>query len=323
MVGRCPPGGCSDRVASGGAVTALLRWALESGFADGVVGVGMDPARPTRTQTHLAGSLEELNLLSGSCYQIASHGAVIPRLKNLGRRLIYVGLPCHIHALRKAQQLGLADNVVLAVGIFCGFNLLPEATDFLIRKLRRGKEEARRVEFRGGPWPGGFRVAWNSGRESFIAKDAYSLCDALFLPEFCNYCPDLAAELADVSFADAWYRPGGWSTVLTRSKMGRYCVHEASRLGFLLTGPALTEEVVVTQAHTIAHKKRGIAARLAGLPPAQRPVFSGFGLDTTPEGTWGAWYRWAPTLARQGFQLLPLACFKAASRISRRLVVHL
>ena len=271
-VGRMAAGPLPESVASGGAVTALLSALMEAGEIDAVAAVAMDPGRPARTATRIVTRTEEITELAGSRYQIASHGFIIPDLEKHGKRIAYVGLPCHIQALRRYEAAGRPTNVALAVGVFCGFNLLPEATDFLLKKTRRRGEKEVKVEYRGGPWPGGFRVRWSSGRQSFIPKNDYALCDVLYLPEFCSYCVDLGAELADISFGDAWYQPGGWTTILVRTATGRKALERAVAAGGLETKEAPLAEVERTQAHIIAHKKKACAARVVEMNVCQENV---------------------------------------------------
>ena len=309
--------------ASGGAVTALCAAMLESDRADAIVGAAMSSANPTRAETVIANSVEELKGLAGSCYQTVPHGRVIPELDSLGRS-VYIGLPCHIQALRKAQAKGMARNVALALGLFCGYNLEPAAADFLVAKLARSGERPIRVRFRDGDWPGGFSVDWDSGRRSFIAKDDYALCDALFLPRFCDYCVDLAAELADLSFGDAWYKPGGWTSVLVRTTRGRRAIQQAETEGKLEVEPAVMADLLITQAHTITHKKGTSGQRLAALPVRERPEFKGYGVKPTGGST--IVDRLEPIAvraARRFFEIAPLGWFVVTSRLSRRLALFL
>ncbi len=324
-VGRLPES--SDLVASGGAVTAILRHLLASNEVDCVVGVGMDEGMSSRPVSKVIRTPDDLHRIAGSCYQVVDHARIIPRLSRISERIAFVGLPCHIQALRAYQKSGMTTNVVLTIGIFCGFNLLPEATDFLLTKLQRGDERPFKIEYRGGPWPGGFRVQWDSGRTSFLPKDDYSLCDALFMPEFCGYCVDLTSELSDLSFGDAWYRPGGWSTILVRTATGSRALEGAVAGGTLEIGDASAGEVQRTQAHTIALKKVRSVRRLASLPETLRPKITGYNLDEIDHRRSAvldfAAARSSKSVVRAVFSQLPIQCFAFSSRLARWITVRL
>jgi coenzyme F420 hydrogenase subunit beta len=310
-----------DHYASSGALTGMLEALMQAGEIDAVVGVGMDPENPARAKTKIARSMEDIDALAGSCYQIVDQAAILPKLRKLAAKPVFIGVPCQLQALRRYQRLVPKCHVELAVGIFCGFNLLPEATDFLVGKLRRGSERPERIEYRGGPWPGGFRVHWDSGRQSFLTKNAYSLVNALYQPDFCRYCVDLAGEVSDVSIGDAWYRPGGWSTVLVRSERGRQAIRRAVELGFLEVEPASIDDVIKSQAHLLIHKKTFNAARILARPDESRPDFQGYQTERVSPSQGVLAFRWALAAARGLFRFLPLGVFTAASRFSRWLSI--
>ncbi|MFC1461686.1 Coenzyme F420 hydrogenase/dehydrogenase, beta subunit C-terminal domain [Verrucomicrobiota bacterium] len=312
-----------DTVASGGAVTAVLHCLLNEKKIDCVVAVGMDEKNPARAITKVVTASEGIERIPGSCYQVSSHAEVIPRLHELGAKIAFVGLPCHVQSLRKFEKTGRRTNVVLTLGIFCGFNLLPQATDFLLHMLGRRGESAVKVEYRGGKWPGGFRVRWSSGRVSFIARDDYSLCDLLYLPEFCRYCVDLACELADLSFGDAWYHPGGWSTILVRTESGKEAIENAAESGCIELKDASLADVEITQSHLIAHKKAKSARRMNLLSESARPRFLNYNLEgqdlVSPKPLFSEGLL---RVARGCFRLLPLPFFKLGSRLAHWLAVR-
>jgi hypothetical protein len=151
----------------------------------------------------------------------------------------------------------------LAVGLFCGFNLRPGATDYLVRKLGFAKDEVTHLEYRGGEWPGGFLVRTHDGRQGFIPKDRYSFLNLMYVPRRCLVCPDLTNELADISVGDTWLEEyaGGWSTVISRSLRGDDVLKQAAHAGVVRLEELTRDQILLSHAHLFAYKKYGYFVR--------------------------------------------------------------
>ena len=93
--------------ASGGVSTALLTGALERGLIQGAVVTRTRLDAPTQAESSLIRIKEEIVGAQTSKYCPSSPAGALRGLKNTGarERFAFVGLPCHIHALRKFQQM--------------------------------------------------------------------------------------------------------------------------------------------------------------------------------------------------------------------------
>lgn len=267
-LGDSPP-----TVSSGGVVTAVLSAALEAGLVEAAAVVGMNPAAPWEARVSVARSAEEVRGAAGSKYSLVPVNSALAQTSALDGPVAYVGLPCHLHGIRMLQEAGhpLAANVSCAVGLFCGFNLLPGAVPFLLGKMGIAPGEVKRVCYREGDWPGSFVVETVDGRKESLPKLAFNFLHLLFLPRRCTLCPDLFAEAADVSVGDYWHAAAGrkaLSSVIVRNERGRALLENARARGRVELAPLDPADLYRSHAHLVKYKKRALFTRVRLSRPA-------------------------------------------------------
>jgi len=218
--------------ASGGIASQLLISALERGIIDGAIVVRMNRDRPLETEAVIARTRQEILDASKSKYcPIASNEALKQILKENGRFAI-VGLPCHIHGIRKAEEACemLRGRIVLRIGLMCSHIVSFAGTEFILEKLGIDKKQVKALSYRGNGWPGGMSVRLKNGSDVHIPllgtwNSYWSIFSShFFTPVRCEMCPDEAAELADISLGDAWlpelrHNRIGESVIVTRTKI--------------------------------------------------------------------------------------------------------
>ena len=249
---------------AGGVVTALLLSALEQGLIDGALVVENDASDPTRPRLTVARTPEAICAAAQSKYCLVPVNALLDRIPEGTDRLGIVALPCQAHGFQLARTLNLdlARRTTLVIGIFCGFNVKYEGTAYLLRKLGIRSEEVATLEHRGGAWPGGFRVVTHDGREGFIAKHQYTYVHLMYAPEGCWYCPDLAAEFADVSVGDYWVGDArGCSMVIGRTVAGQSLLDAATARGDVSIQAIFYKDVLASHRHLLNYKKLGVQVR--------------------------------------------------------------
>jgi coenzyme F420 hydrogenase subunit beta len=155
-----------------------------------------------------------------------------PMIKKGLRRVALVGTPCQIKSVRRMQTLGLvpSDAIQLCLGLFCSGN------------FTFGEEQRRQLAAAGGfRWEDvskvnikdDFMVHLKSDETKTIALD-----EMAFMRRYaCRYCPDYAAEFADIAFGGIGAGQG-WTTVVIRSPLGRAAFADAK-------GSAVLEEYSV------------------------------------------------------------------------------
>jgi len=196
--------------ASGGAITALLIFALEKGFIDGALVTKMNSANPLRPFPFIARTRDEIISSASSKYcPVPANIALKEILKNKGRYAI-VGLPCHIHGIRKSEILNkeLRERIIYHFGLVCNHVPTFHATNYILRKVNRGGDKIKSIRYRGEGWPGGMSINYQDDSCSFINYLDFTYWGYTFQKFFWSYrcllCDDKINELSDISFMDAW-----------------------------------------------------------------------------------------------------------------------
>ena len=254
-----------EKAASGGVVTALLVHLLETKQISGAMGVVMDSKRPWVSQPAILSTTEEVRRATQSKYSLVTLDALLRTARQASGPLAVVGLPCHVHGLRRLQRIGsYRAKFPLSIGLFCGFNLLPAATDHLIAKTGFSKEQVVELEYRGGPWPGGLLVrSERRGRSDSSPSTPTIMSIWRTCLAAVSACPDLTNELADLSVGDTWLEEyaGGWSTVICRTPQGEQLLTEAADAGVLRLQDINREDLLRSHGHLLAYKKEGYFVR--------------------------------------------------------------
>ena len=77
--------------------------AFQKKLIDGVLTTKMNEKQPLRTQTFLATNPEEIISGMGSKYCPVNLNPGLDEILSKNGKFAFVGLPCHIHGIRKAQ----------------------------------------------------------------------------------------------------------------------------------------------------------------------------------------------------------------------------
>ena len=273
---------------SGGTATALLIYALENNIIDGALIVRFSKEDPLVPEAIIARSKEDILSASGSKYfPVPLLTGLKEILLNDGRYAV-VGLPCHIHALRKTQKVDkrLSDKIVFTIGLYCGYCLSYSATEFLIDKLYIDKKEVTKMGYRAGSGMGGFFVEMKNGEQKIIPKRDYSYLHGFFSPIRCTTCIDQTNELADISLGDTYKlcynlgisSPEETNLTICRSEVGESIIKDAVDENYLRSIEIDKEQILSFQMGNKILKKETVKARMKLLSRRSRdsPHYSGF-----------------------------------------------
>lgn len=216
--------------ASGGLVTALLIFALEKGVIDGALVTKMSDKNPLEPQPFIARTKDEIISAYKSKYcPVPANVALREIIKEEGRFAV-VGLPCHIHGVRKAELANkkLKEKIVLHIGIFCSHTDTFWQTEFLLKKLGITEEDVAKIDYRGEGWPGSMSILLKDGKKVSVPISEANSLHGLWLHALlrCALCCDLTTELADVSCGDAWL-----PEIIANEKMGKSIVIPRTNIG--------------------------------------------------------------------------------------------
>ena len=217
----------------GGAVSAMLVWALEHDLVDAALvsgpGADGDPWRPTPTVVHdRAGVLAT----AGSRYTYSANTlAYADALAAGAERLALVGMSCQasVPAVMAARKAGkVARRFALTIGLLCSKTF----DDRIFAELFEERHGIARGEIVKMNIKGVIQL-WtrDGGYHEVPLKDAHA-----WTRQGCTTCPDFAAEHADVSAGGIGAFPD-WTLAVVRTGRGRELVEAMVAAGALEARP--------------------------------------------------------------------------------------
>jgi len=235
----------------GGVVTSILAYALETEAIDcAVLTTANGDWRP---RTEVARDYEALKEGAGTKYTLYPSVRGVREAQEEGCSAIaFVGLPCQIQGLRKAETANAnqpyelrIDGVKLLIGLFCTKNYNEELLDFVNKQVPL--ERVKKFDIKGKE----LLVYDNDG-----GVVSFSLNDLeVFVGDGCSVCTDFTAELADISVGSVGSAEG-WSTVITRTERGDELVRGASESGYIEVKDIKAKGLELIKRQAVKKRKR-------------------------------------------------------------------
>jgi coenzyme F420 hydrogenase subunit beta len=222
---------------SGGLISSLLIFALDEGLINGAIVTRLKKDNPLQPESFIAKTSAEIIDASGSKYCPVSSNVVLKEILKEDGHFAVVGLPCHIHGIRKAEMVNdsLRRKISLHFGLFCcGHTDTFFMTEYLLRRYGIEKDNITKLEYRGGGWPGNLKFTLINGYVQSIPFKDYIRYHNFhyFCPQRCSVCYDGTNDLADISFGDAWFPEfsndkEGVSVVISRNEIGESLIKKS------------------------------------------------------------------------------------------------
>jgi coenzyme F420 hydrogenase subunit beta len=260
---------------SGGVATHLLVFALEKNLIDAALVTRMKKDSPLESEAFIARTKEDIISASKSKYCPVAVNEALKKIINEDGKFAVVGLPCHIHGIRKAESFNpeLKKKIVLHIGLMCAHTISFLGTEFLLEKMSIDKEQVVKLDYRGRGWPGSMSIYFKNNSSLTIPYiggwNAYwpLFSSFFFTPWRCIMCPDMTNELADISLGDA-YLPElkrekvGQSIIVTRTEIAEHLLHLMSSTKAISIKHIDYTRVKQAQAPPLKFKKKDLNARL-------------------------------------------------------------
>lgn len=242
----------------GGVVTSLLKFGIETKIFDSAIVSQGEPENPAKPKPLVATVPDDVLSAVGSKFFPSSiakaYGSAV---RCYGKTdIAFVGVPCHVLALRKlgAWQHKISGNLKITIGLFCFGTLSFSALlEYLKKKYNVEMSEIKQVRLSSE-----LVVQTNKGE---IRVPLSEVSDEI-LPS-CRKCTDFTSELADISVGSA-YPMKDWSTVIIRTKIGEDFFYKAVENRVINTG-VIEEEPEVIEGVMIASMEK----RRSGLKKAK------------------------------------------------------
>lgn len=194
---------------SGGLITQILVYALENKIIDGALVTRMKKNKPLEPEPFVARTKEEIIEAAQSKYCPVPANIALKEILDAPKeeRFAVVGLPCHINGIREAEQINkkLKEKIVLHIGLMCNHTPNFWATKLFLEKQNINEKDLLQIKYRGNGWPGYMEIQTHKNKIDIPLPVYWKFIGSQhFYLQNCLTCNDGIAELADISFGDAW-----------------------------------------------------------------------------------------------------------------------
>ncbi|WP_040661642.1 Coenzyme F420 hydrogenase/dehydrogenase, beta subunit C-terminal domain [Neptuniibacter caesariensis] len=232
--------GIRYKASSGGGITALASYLLDSHSATRVIHTGQNKSSACRTETVVSKSSKELLDHSGSRYCASSPCEGVDEIFVNEGSSVFIGKPCDSAALRLRTNTDdvLASKVALNISFFCAGTPSSEGNVSLVEREGIAINYLKSLKYRGEGWPGLWRAIKTDGQcQELTYADSWG-----YLQQYrqwrCYICPDHSGEFSDISFGDPWHNAPeegdlGKSMIVVRTERGREALHKAVSSGYI------------------------------------------------------------------------------------------
>lgn len=269
---------------SGGGLSAVLMYLLDSGQVDGVIQTAAATDLPIANVAVLSGTVAEVLAAAGSRYAPSSPLAGLAACLDSDRRYAFVGKPCDVAALR---ALALDDPRVDAcipvmLSFFCAGIPSQSGGEAVLAALGTDLAHTAAFRYRGNGWPGQATATLQDGStRSMSYHDSWGKILSHHVQHRCKVCADGTGTAADLVCADAWVSDAkgyplfeerdGVSLIVARNAKGADLLAQATAAGHLVTEDFDVAQLVSIQPGQVG-RRRALLARLAGLWVLGKPV---------------------------------------------------
>jgi coenzyme F420 hydrogenase subunit beta len=256
LMARATDSGVRAKAQTGGAVSALMSFALREGIIDAAV-------LTQRDSSHLpagfvAGRPEEILNCAGSSYVAGPTLEALNKGPLEGKKKIgLVGVPCQVLALGKMKDSNLEtrtpiDRVALIIGLFCTWAL---AYRPFLAHLRERLDGAEITKLDITPPPERLLKVYTETTTVDIPIDDIRS----FIRPTCAVCMDMTSELSDLSVGTV-EGVDGWNTVVVRTDRGEDLFKRALDAGIIESRPLPEENTQHLKTASVLKKQRALKA---------------------------------------------------------------
>jgi coenzyme F420 hydrogenase subunit beta len=270
------------RGASGGVLTALGQFLLESGRARFILHVGASRSAPMRTERRL--SFDSVSVLESAGSRYGPAAALIDFTSVLDREepFALIAKPCDVSAVRNFAKLDPRVDKYMrhALTMVCGGASELTKSAEILDELGIREEQVSLFRYRGYGNPGLTRVETKDGRAFELTyQKMWEVESTWKIQARCKICPDATGESSDLSASDTWPGGGplgedeGFNGIIVRTCRGLELYRAALAAGAIVAAPknVTFRDFDDYQPHQV-RKKRAVWARLAGMASAGQPV---------------------------------------------------
>jgi len=259
----------------GGLVSALLIWALDNDYIDGALTSYLEggDASTWKAIPGVATNRAEVLAGAGSRYTYSANTLAIDEARERGlSRLALVGMSCQssVPPTMWSRKIGkVSKPIVFNIGLLCSKTF----DDAIFEELFEAKYRIPKAEITKMNIKGVFQIWTKDGSYHEInLKECHA-----WTREGCTYCPDFAAEHADISTGGIG-KDNDWTLTIVRTELGREIMSRMIADGSIIARPGDEDPGAIALMRKLAEKSRsrwpGWAEPVVrlGLPEKKKPA---------------------------------------------------
>jgi coenzyme F420 hydrogenase subunit beta len=239
----------------GGVVTTLLTNAIDTGLIDSAIVSQAETDVPIKPKALVGVVPDDVFSAVGSKFFPSSvaraYGSAV---YEYGKgNIAFVGVPCHVLALRKleAWEHKISGNLKVIIGLFCFWTLsFGNMLKYLKEKYNLEQDDIKRLNI--------IDKLYVTTEKEIIEIPLSEVKPNILTS--CETCADFTSELADISVGTA-FPLKEWSTVILRTKAGEDFFYSAVEAGAINTGVIELEPDAFAQVIEAAQQKRRTAIK--------------------------------------------------------------
>lgn len=216
---------------------------------------------------------------SKSAYYPTTLVETIKHIEQNNGKYAVTGVPCFIKALRllSIKNETIKRRIKYTFGVICGGMKSANHAKLVGWELGVHPNDLIKIEFRrkydNRPANEKIYQVWSRKNNITNYKDVGQIygtgyAAGFFKPQACDYCDDVMAETADISFGDAWLKqykqdPKGTSLVVVRNEKLLQKIETARDDGSIELDSLSADEAAFAQKGGLRHRREGLSRRIA------------------------------------------------------------
>ncbi|MBY7766018.1 Coenzyme F420 hydrogenase/dehydrogenase, beta subunit C-terminal domain [Vibrio fluvialis] len=196
---------------SGGLTSWICEKLLINDHIDAVVHVGVDGKKFNYRVSKTVDELRDKKNKKSRYYPV-SFNSIEKYLNSTNDRVLVVGIPCYIKTIRLLQRQGKFHNIKYCVSLLCGHMKSSGFGESLAWQLGVRPSEQEIFDFRvkkPGLKASQYYFEVENKKSEKLSALNWTLLGSdwgltFFRHQSCNFCDDIAGEVADITLGDAW-----------------------------------------------------------------------------------------------------------------------
>ena len=248
-----------NRASSGGVITALSIYLLESNIVEGILQVGVKENSSLLNQLKVSKTREEV---ISNCASRYAPALVFDKLFDLLNKskdnYAFIGKPCDIAGLKNflKEFPEYKSRFKYFIALFCAGMPSYRGTKKILERSGYDDEPID-IKYRGDGWPGMFKATYQDKPPfKMTYNESWSTILSKYMDLRCKICADGIGMLADISVGDSWQTKDGYpdfeekdgkSFVIMRNNEGKKLFYGALKSGYITSSNLDIDKIVEMQ----------------------------------------------------------------------------